>query len=231
MRICRRFTSSRAGRSRVAPIGVSLVSGLALIGGFTIASAVAVPSAGASGTSLQSLDKAPHPPQQPGQPLATGKSTHLGVAAPEISSTPHVIPHTSVNQTFTVNTNNDTDLATSGSTTCLDSDGNCSLRAAIEAANNDYPNVDQINVPDGSDIGLTEGDVLEITNSMFISGVGSGAAPIVDGLSDTEVFYLAGNPDIVPAVEIPTSRSRTVRQSSARTSTWATATAFRRTSP
>ena len=57
-------------------------------------------------------------------------------------------------------------------------------------------------MPDGSDIGLTEGDVLEITNSMFISGVGSGAAPIVDGLSDTEVFYLAGNPDIVPAVEM-----------------------------
>jgi CSLREA domain-containing protein len=201
MRIQRRSTSSRAHRSRVAPIGLSLVSGLALMASFTIATAVGAAPAGASGVSLQSLSKAPQPVQQKGQPLATGTSTHVGVAAPVINATPHLIPHTSVNQTFTVNTNNDTDVDPSNSTTCQDSDGNCSLRAAIEAANNDYPNVDQINVPDGSDIGLTEGDVLEITNSMFISGVGSGAAPIVDGLNNSEVFYLGGNPDIIPAVE------------------------------
>ena len=201
MRIRRRSFSSRTGRRRIAPVALTLVSGLALMASVTIATAVGAAPAGASGVSLQSLAKAPNPSQQPGQPLATGKSTHLGEAAPVINVTPHLIPHTSVNQTFTVNTNNDTDVDPSNSTTCQDSDGNCSLRAAIEAANNDYPNVDQINVPDGSDIGLTEGDVLEITNSMFISGVGSGPAPIVDGLNNTEVFYLGGNPDIVPAVE------------------------------
>ncbi|HEY6474084.1 MAG TPA: CSLREA domain-containing protein, partial [Acidimicrobiales bacterium] len=107
-----------------------------------------------------------------------------------MNSTPHLIPHTSINQTFTVNTQNDTDLATPGSTSCVDGDGNCSLRAAIEAANNDAPNVDQINVPAGYDIPLTEASEIDITNSMFISGVGSGASPIVDGLGATEDFYL-----------------------------------------
>ncbi|HEY1653469.1 MAG TPA: CSLREA domain-containing protein [Acidimicrobiales bacterium] len=193
---------TRTGMSRIAPIGISLVSGLAMVASYTIATAVGAAPAGAAGTSLQSLQKTPQLVPQTGQPLATGKGTHVGEAAPAISSTPHLIPHTAVNQTFTVNTNNDTDVDPSNSTTCQDSDGNCSLRAAIEAANNDYPNVDQINVPDGSDIQLTEADVLEISNSMFISGVGSGAAPIVDGLNNTEVFYLSGNDSIVPAVEL-----------------------------
>jgi CSLREA domain-containing protein len=170
--------------------------------GFTISTAVGAAPAGAAGASLQSQAKAPQVQQQQGKPEATGTSTHVGQAGPAISSTPHLIPHTTVNQTFTVNTNNDTDVDPSNSTTCQDSAGNCSLRAAIEAANNDYPNVDQINVPDGSDIGLTSASEIDVSNSMFISGVGSGPAPIVDGLNNTEIFYVYGSGNFVPAVEM-----------------------------
>jgi CSLREA domain-containing protein len=104
-----------------------------------------------------------------------------------------MVPHSTVNQTFTVNTNNDTDVSPSNSTTCQDASGNCSLRAAIEAANNDYPNIDQINVPAGADIQLTQATEIDVTNSMFITGSGGGATPIVDGLNATEIFYQWSN--------------------------------------
>jgi CSLREA domain-containing protein len=196
----RRFTSSRAGKSRLAAIGISLVSGLALVGGFTIATAVGAAPAGATGTAVSLKPTAPKPVLQKGQPLSTRTSTHAGQVAPAVSSTPHLIPHTSINQTFTVNTNNDTDVDPSNSTTCQDSDGNCSLRAAVEAANNDSPKVDQINVPAGSDIQLTEATAIDITNSVFISEAGgSGAAPIIDGLGATQDFNLDGS---TPAVEM-----------------------------
>ena len=43
---------------------------------------------------------------------------------------------TPASATFVVNTTNDTGLASGDSTSCADSDGNCSLRAAVEAADN-----------------------------------------------------------------------------------------------
>ncbi len=195
MRHRRRSTSVRSGSGRLAPLGVSLVSGLALVAGFTVSSVSLATTAGASGGG--------HQPQAstPGSHHAS-TSPNLGKTAPTVNATPHLVAHTSINQTFTVNTQNDTDLATPGSTTCVDSDGNCSLRAAVEAANNDAPNVDQINVPTGFDISLTEASAIEITNSMFISGVGSGANPIVDGLGATEDFFLLGSAGFAPAVEM-----------------------------
>ncbi|HWD54840.1 MAG TPA: CSLREA domain-containing protein [Acidimicrobiales bacterium] len=200
MRIRRSSTSSRTGRGRIAPIGISLVSGFALVSGFTVATALG--AAAPAGASVPLQPKAPPVVKQPGQPLVQGKSTHVNQAGPVISSTPHLVPHTSVNQTFTVNTTNDTDVSPSNSTTCQDSDGNCSLRAAVEAANNDAPNVDQINVPAGYDIQLTEASEINVYNSMFISGVGSGAAPIIDGLGATEDFDVYGNGGPTPSVEM-----------------------------
>jgi CSLREA domain-containing protein len=115
-----------------------------------------------------------------------------------------VLPHAAVNQTFTVNTQNDTNLATPSSTSCVDTDGNCSLRAAVEAANNDAPNVDAINVPAGYDILLNSSfGSINVNTSMFISGLSGGAAPVVDGQGATEVFDIYSNdPTVNPAVQI-----------------------------
>ena len=203
MRIHRRSKSSRAGRSRVAPIGVSLISGLALVGGFTIASAVGVPSAGAAATP-HFQEKAPNPVAPKGPTVLTDDSSHVNQTPPTLSSTPHVIAHSAIVQTFTVNTENDTNLATAGSTSCVDSDGNCSLRAAVQAANNDYPNVDAIDVPANYVILLDSANgAINVNNSMFISGDAGGAVPIIDGQGTTEDFSIYSNStSFTPAVEM-----------------------------
>ena len=205
MRIHRRSTYTRPGRRRIAPVAISLASGLALIGGVTIASAVGVaPIAAAATSHFTAHAQTSHIVQPKGQPAATDNSTHLNQTPPSVNETPHVVAHTAINQTFTVNTQNDTTLATPGSTTCLDSDGNCSLRAAVQAADNDYPNVDAINVPAGYDILLnSSNDAIDVTNSMFISGVGGGAAPVIDGQGATEDFDVYSNSStFVPAVQM-----------------------------
>jgi CSLREA domain-containing protein len=204
MRIHRRSTYTRAGRRRIAPVAVSLVSGLALVGGFTLASAVNAAPTGAATAHASLQAPTPQTVNQAGHPLQTDNSTHLGQTPPSAGSTPHVLPHAAVNQTFTVNTQNDTNLQTPGSTSCVDTDGNCSLRAAVEAANNDAPNVDAINVPAGYDILLNSGfGAITVNTSMFISGLSGGAAPVVDGQHATEVFDIYSNSTSVnPAVQI-----------------------------
>lgn len=74
---------------------------------------------------------------------------------------------------FTVNTTNDTSLADPAGTTCADTDGNCSLRAAVEAANNLAQPV-QIAL-DATNYPLSSGAALEVTNPAGTSIVGKGA--------------------------------------------------------
>jgi len=196
MRIRRRFTSTRSDRGRLAPIAVSVASGLALVAGFTVTS-LAAPAGAASGTPQSHAVVAPKV-----APRAS-HSPHLGQAGPVVSSTPRMVPHDAIHQTFTVNTQNDTHLANPSDTNCIDGSGNCSLRAAIEAADNDYPQVDQINVPAGYVINVVSLGELNIYNSMFITGLGGGAAPAVDGGDSVLVMDLYSNTSgFAPSIEL-----------------------------
>ncbi len=200
--IARRSTTAGAGRRRLAPIGVSLASGLALVAGFTVTS-LSAPAGAANGAARPHV----HAHQLAHHTTAhVSKSPHLGQTGPTVSVTPRLAAHDAVHQTFTVNTQDDTVLANPSGTSCLDGSGNCSLRAAVEAANNDYPNFDQINVPAGYDILLNSGNgEIDITNTMFITGLGGGVPPIVDGQGAIEDFYLYSShasDNFSPAVEM-----------------------------
>lgn len=85
-------------------------------------------------------------------------------------------PHFSANAAtaFTVNTTDDTSLADPAGTTCADANGNCSLRAAVEAANNLAKPV-QI-VLDATTYPLSSGTELQVTNPAGTSIVGQGAS-------------------------------------------------------
>ena len=74
---------------------------------------------------------------------------------------------------FTVNTTDDTSLADPAGTTCADVNGNCSLRAAVEAANNLAKPV-QI-VLGATTYPLSSGTELDVTNPGGTSIVGQGA--------------------------------------------------------
>ena len=116
-----------------------------------------------------------------------GKS-YAGKKAPKVSLTPDV-PAPTPGSTLTVDTTTDAGLQTPGSTTCVASTatGRCTLRAAVEAADNNIGRVDTINAPAGTYV-LSTGPglgALDITNSMLIVGpAGSGA--VVDGQSKVE---------------------------------------------
>ncbi|HEX4162868.1 MAG TPA: choice-of-anchor Q domain-containing protein [Acidimicrobiales bacterium] len=81
--------------------------------------------------------------------------------------------------TFTVNTTNDTSDANPGDGVCADSDGNCSLRAAIEEANasgtaNPAMGTTDVNVPAGT-YTLSSGEELSASDPAGLDIIGAGA--------------------------------------------------------
>lgn len=99
--------------------------------------------------------------------------------------------------TFTVNTTNDTVDVAPGDGSCADSNGNCSLRAAIMEANA-FPGADTIHVPsgryilsldpvDGFDDSAAGGD-LDITGDLTLIGAGA-ETTIIDGDNKYQVFH------------------------------------------
>ncbi|MEM2126140.1 MAG: VCBS repeat-containing protein [Candidatus Methanosuratincola sp.] len=99
--------------------------------------------------------------------------------------------------TFTVNTTNDTVDVVVGDGNCADSNGECSLRAAIMEANA-FPGADTIHVPsgryilaldpvDGFDDSAAGGD-LDITGDLTLIGAGA-ETTIIDGDNKYQVFH------------------------------------------
>jgi CSLREA domain-containing protein len=89
---------------------------------------------------------------------------------------------------FTVNTQSDTPNAVNGQ--CADENGDCSLRAAIEASNAlpaFHPTV--ITLPSGS-YTLTMGQLV-INHSLFLNGAGSNST-FIDGNNSSRVFEVLG---------------------------------------
>jgi hypothetical protein len=76
----------------------------------------------------------------------TGAATGHAVR-PFLAQSPRTFPPAQV--TFTVNTTNDTDVSPGTGTSCTDSGGQCSIRAAVEAANNLGQTVN-VNIPPGT---------------------------------------------------------------------------------
>lgn len=107
---------------------------------------------------------------------------------PALPRTPLTIDRDAVHTTFVVNNTGDTHNVGPG---CADSGGNCTLRAAVEAANADAPNVDAITLPAGTYV-LTLGE-LPVTNSMLISGAAGGTTSIIDGNAMSTIFHISGN--------------------------------------
>jgi hypothetical protein len=100
--------------------------------------------------------------------------------------------------TFTINTTDDTNDVALGGGICADSNGNCSLRAAIQQANYDA-GTDIIEVdaalPTPVVLTLTAGFSLIITDSLTFTGPGADQLTI-DANSNSGVFYfntLSGN--------------------------------------
>jgi hypothetical protein len=91
-------------------------------------------------------------------------------------------------KTFNVNTTADTPLANPAGTTCVDASNKCSLRAAVEAADNG-------NKPVKIVLGkhtytLSTGSQLAVTNPKGVSVVGQGAGKTIVEGDGSGVFYL-----------------------------------------
>ncbi|MGH2869610.1 MAG: choice-of-anchor Q domain-containing protein [Solirubrobacteraceae bacterium] len=98
---------------------------------------------------------------------------------------------------FTVNDTADASLATSTDTNCVSSQpgGTCTLRAAVEAANN-VGGASTITVPAGTYV-LTTDNQLDVNSpdkstSITVTGVGS-ASTVIDGVDNTSIFFVDPN--------------------------------------
>ena len=98
---------------------------------------------------------------------------------------------TPASTTFVVNTTHDTSLAVGNSTSCADVDGNCSLRAAVEAADNlgnqKTPQAASITLPAGTyTLTSAQGGEIYVENSagITVNGAGAGTTTIASDGSD-----------------------------------------------
>ncbi len=95
----------------------------------------------------------------------------------------------SVHQTFTVDTPGDPSTGTNCQTG--HPSGTCSLRAAINAADTDTGHIDEVMIPSGTHVTLSQGTSLDVTNSMVIDGAGAS----VNG-GGSQVFNLFNAPSV-----------------------------------
>ena len=124
----------------------------------------------------------------------------IGLAGPELTSENIVLAQTP--QTYTVDTFNDTDDANKGDQQCLDSQGNCSLRAAISEVN--FGNGgDTINIAQAGtyalSLGGTEGDFnntgdLDIAKSLTINNTSGGQVIVTADDNFEQVFDVGPAP-------------------------------------
>ncbi len=184
MRIRRRSVSPRVGGRSFASHALGLVGALALVLG---PSAAALGAAGVWGSATPAGAAAPH--------VVT---PHLMTPGP---SSPKIVPHSAKPflgeaphlaapaKTLTVNTTNDTDDANPGDGVCADTDGNCSLRAALEEANaegaaNPAMGTTEVDVPTGTytltlDSAVTSSYALVASDPAGLNVVGAGAGATV----------------------------------------------------
>ena len=132
-------------------------------------------------------------------------SKHRGQVAPAVSATPRLPLITATHHTFTVNTTTDLKLTPPSTKSCHTATATkCSLRAAIDAANNDLGNVDTVTVPAGT-YNLKNGagfGTITVTNSMLIAGPTSGSA-VVDAQHNFEILDIySTTTGFEPAVEV-----------------------------
>ncbi len=192
MRICRRFMSFlRAGRTHYAQQGVRLVGALALVLGMSGAAVLgATDLLGASAASAtpaqhtpppQAPAKNPSPPAPPSSGPHASSASHTLKSNADLLPTPNFRSFTTVNQTFTVDTNGDD--ATGTPANCAAGNANtCTLRDAVAAANADTGNTDGINF---SVTGVTLANgTIDFTNSVLVDGTGV----TVNGGADGSVF-------------------------------------------
>lgn len=127
------------------------------------------------------------PPPQPTGPrprlIPKARKGRAANPRPALSRTPPSIARAAVSNTFVVNNLGDTHNVGPG---CADAGGNCTLRAAVEAANADAPNIDAIVLPAGL-ITLSLGE-LPVSNSMLISG--GGVTSVIDANSTSTIFHV-----------------------------------------
>lgn len=107
------------------------------------------------------------------------------------------VPEAASSTTFAVNTTDDTPLADPTSTTCADASGNCSLRAAVEAANNLAQPV-RIAL-DAQTYTLTSGTELDVTNPAGTSILGKGAASTTIAGAASRILSVASTDSSSPS--------------------------------
>jgi uncharacterized repeat protein (TIGR01451 family)/CSLREA domain-containing protein len=117
--------------------------------------------------------------------------------APALCLRPSTVAHADTRATFSVNTFLDTVDVTPGDSFCVDSNGNCSLRAAIMETNA-LLDPDAINIPAGTyrltrsgiDDSAISGD-LDIIDDLIVTGE-SASVTIIDAADLDRVFHVTG---------------------------------------
>lgn len=176
-----------------------LFPALAFVAAGTIASGLALTSVSASAATGQR--PATHAPAPPHARAPLGKElSKNGVADVRAHQAQVIAQHraaptfSKAGKTFTVNTNEDSDLANLTGTTCVDaSTGKCSLRAAVDAANNLKKPVKI--VLGAHTYTLSSATSLVVTNPQGTSIIGKGVGKTVvkgDGSGVFDVTTLSG---------------------------------------
>jgi hypothetical protein len=136
--------------------------------------------------------------------LKTSEKSGAVVGGRTIGVEPHITTATAT--VFTVNTTNDTPVSPSTGITCSDASGDCSFRAAVEAADNlglQSPAVPVvINVPAGTYTEGADGEVyIENSAGVTINGAGLSSTNLVGNGSD-RVIGIGGPPPDVPGTPV-----------------------------
>lgn len=181
-RITRALLSARTGRTRLL-VRLAVVS--------TAAAALATVPAGLAAAGSPH-HYAPHNGFSAHGLVRPRSAAHPWLkAGPRLSARPSFLTSlaASVHQTFVVDTSGDPTTGTS----CAAGHpaGTCSLRAAVAAVDADTGHTDQITIPSGMTVTLSQGSPLDLTNSMVIAGTGAK----VDG-GGSEVFDQFSSPAV-----------------------------------
>lgn len=170
---------------------LAVVASGAIITGAGLA-LTALPAAAATTSGTATHDAHPHPRGVTAKPLTRTQLQQVHVRQSRMLEQSRTAPafRKAAAKTFTVNTTQDTPLANPAGTRCLDAAGKCSLRAAVDAANNRL-------VPVRVLLGkhtytLSSATELTVTNPAGTSIVGQGSSKTVIKGAGSRVFYVDG---------------------------------------
>ena len=177
--------STRAATGPIGAIGASLAIGLALVAGVTLGALSATATAAPAPTAAPAA-----PPAPTAAPAAA--VPHVQRTSGDLLAAPSFRALDTVHATFTVTDFGDDNADPAN---CTTPSASCTLRGAVAAANADTGNVDDILIPSGNTVTLSNG-VIDLDNSMLINGPGAtvngGGKQIFDEDTESAAVQITG---------------------------------------